>query len=248
MHVRRIALAAASALLAAAVVTQSANATDDVDADVGGGAAAVQVIGAVSSRTLSGLVGAERISYANSTPVVVLGPDGGASRRQIVDQRVGKVARVQGGSVSIIGNRRGTPFAQATTVLTGVTVQGTSIAGITTSCLWDRNNDGVGTTTIVNADGTSYSPEPNTVLDLVGIGSLTLNEQFFDTWPVYNAARGGYYDAQVINVYGAHLRLLPALADLYGMTDVILGFTSCDPVKLPNISGLKLSGGAHTTA
>jgi hypothetical protein len=92
----------------------------------------------------------------------------------------------------------------------------------------------------VNANGTPYEPAPNTVVPIPGVGSLTLNEQYTADLYRYNSTTGDYDVFKVIYVFGAHLRLLAEAEQLYGTADVIIGFTSCDPLVLPNLSGLKL--------
>ena len=56
---------------------------------------------------------------------------------------------------------------------------------------------------------TVQNPAPNTEVDLPGLGTLTLNEQYIDHTMFVSdpTAEGGYRYAEVIYVFGAHLRL-----------------------------------------
>lgn len=215
-----------------------------VDADVGGAAAGIQAIVTAQNFSIFPrlLQNNDMVRLSLVTPRVELGRNGGTHTAAVVNQTVGPV-NVRAMRATITGNRQGNPFAEASTSLTGVTIQGTDIRAIQTYCRWDADHETpVATTTIVGAGGTVQNPAPNTEVDLPGLGTLTLNEQYIDHTMFVSdpTAEGGYRYAEVIYVFGAHLRLEQEAQDLYGAVDIVLGYTSCDPLVLPNLSGLKL--------
>lgn len=245
MTIRRLIIAACASALAATGV-QAAHAEEEVlDYDVGGGAAAVQVrIDAQQYDLFPALLnGRDRIVYNNATPSVTMGKDGGNRARKITTQRIGSLVRVNAGLVTIKGNRQGTPFAEGTTELTGITIQGSPIKALSTYCRWDKFGAPVGRVRVTDANGQTYEPAPNTEVPLPGIGRLILNEQFIDDRWIPIDDRGNYVMQRVIYVHGARIEIGTDSEPLgldYDGTEIILGLTSCDPVKLPNISGLKL--------
>jgi hypothetical protein len=175
-------------------------------------------------------------------------------RKQVLAQKVAGVG-VAAAQVSVKGNRFGTPYAEAYTKLVNVSVNGTTLFGaLETFCRWDRGG-WVASTTIVDLNGTRYEPTPNTIIELPGIGQLYLNRQYIGYVPQLNAdgsfqrhANGQVRYAETIFVMGAHLSTTFDSQsydindpDFDNVNDVYLGFTSCDPLQIPPIGGLKLT-------
>ncbi len=237
--------ALAIALAGAGAVVTTAHAADPVpDADVGGGVAGLQATIHVESHTLLQPVVHE--DYAEYTVVqgrAVLGVNGGRREASIVNKTVGPV-KVKALSGIISGNRRGTPYATAQTVLTGIDISGTKIGVLDTTCIWDEAGGPRGAVTVTDANGNANKPAPNSETVIPGLGTLVLNEQHIESHYIRDNHAPDplfpYRFMQVIYVYGAHLYLEADAEEIWGTTDVILGFTSCDPVKLPSLSGLKL--------
>ncbi|MEY2399249.1 MAG: hypothetical protein QOJ00_2423 [Actinomycetota bacterium] len=233
--------AVATALVGAGLLATSAKAADDpFDANVGGGVAGIQATVNIYSPTIFNNV--NNNDYATLTvvtPRVELGKNGGKKDASVVNKAVGPVS-VKAISETIRGNRTGLPYATARSVLTGISIGATKIGALDVNCTWDR--DGArGSTTLVEANGTKNAPAPNTERVIPGLGTLVLNEQFIDDYYDENPPDSGVYTHyQVIYVYGAHLYLTADAQEIYNTADVILGFTSCDPVRLPSLSGLKL--------
>jgi hypothetical protein len=245
MRIRRLIVAAGAAALLATGL-QTARAEDVVDYDVGGGVAAVVVqVQAQDNnfRSLPAFKGNDVVTVAKPYDVVILGKNGGTKKLSIVDKKVSNLVSVKAGFVTITGKRNGQPFANGESLLTGLNIKGTDIRALNTKCNWTNGQDPTGSVVVTNANGQTYEPAPNTAVPIPGVGTLFLNEQFVDGEYIYNDAGGQSYQ-QVIYVYGARLHvesdLTSALVN-HAESDIILGFTSCDPIKLPNLSGLKLS-------
>ncbi len=225
---------------------QTARADEVVDYDVGGGVAALYVKVHAQDyrlRDLPGLKGNDTVTAGKAYDVVILGKNGGTKKLSIADRKVSNLASAKAGFVTITGKRNGQPFANGESLLTGVNIKGTDIRAINTKCNWTNGQDPTGSVTITNANGQTYEPAPNTEIPIPGVGTLHLNEQFVDGEYIYNDAGGQSYQ-QVIYIYGARLNVGGDVFDPLvnnAQTDIILGFTSCDPVKLPNLSGLKLT-------
>lgn len=257
MRLRHL-LGIGAALAIATGVAPAAHAEEPTyEANVGGGAAGAVVGADVQSYLLREPLDKDRVTFDSSTPYVTMGRDGGNARRRVLDQRVGPT-KVKVAEVSILGNRFGTPYAEGYTKLTdvaGVTgaVKGTTLfKSIETYCRWDRTG-WVASTQITLPDGTVHEPAPNTVLEIPGVGAVTVNEQYVRSRPV--RIDGVWVWEETVFVLGVHLHAdqdandLPPvnLGDIYVEpslsveADVYLGFTSCDPAVLPNLGGLKLT-------
>jgi hypothetical protein len=244
------------ALAATGTLTTGARADDPTyEADVGGGAAGIMATVTLQSYLLRDLGQQDYTELSVVNPRVVMGDHGGNYAAKAVRQRVGP-ALVTADEVTVKGNRFGTPYAEATSKLADVSfvngaLKGTTALGaIETHCRWDRSG-WVADTTITNVNGTKNTPAPNTVTEIPGLGKLTLNEQYVQSVP-YLDAEGNYVRsptypnypyylyAETVYVIGAHLHLFSDVAPINGYTydDIYLGFTSCDPFVLPNLSGL----------
>ncbi len=259
----RTLLAGAAALAAVTTGTfaSTAQAVDDptYEADVGGGAAALVATVGVSSWNLYDLGQKDNALLTVVTPSVTMGKNGGSFRKQVLAQNVAGV-QVTAAQVAVKGNRFGTPYAEASTKLvnvsvTGGTLKGTKLFGaIETYCRWDRAG-WVASTTITDLNGDKFEPAPNTIIELPGLGQLYLNRQYLGYVPQLNAdgsyqrdANGWPRYAETIFVMGAHLSTTLDSQnydindpDFDNVNDVYLGFTSCDPLQLPPLSGLKLT-------
>lgn len=246
MRIRRlIVLLGAAALLTTGL--QTARADEVVDYDVGGGVAAVQVVVRAQDYNLRSLLrGNDELNYSNAPNAVILPKNGGTKTKQISNRRVSNLVSVKNGFVTITGKRNGTPFAAGESLLTNVAIAGTDIRAIHTTCNWSYGKEPTGSVTITNANGQTYEPEPNTEVPIPGVGTLVLNEQFVDGVYIYNAAGQQLYQ-RVIYIYGARLHLESDATEALinqAESDIIVGFTSCDPITLPNLSGLKLVSNA----
>ncbi len=239
--------AIALALVGAGTLATSATADEEViNADVGGGAAGIQAFLLADTPVLN-VVDQDYVEVTHVYPRVVLGKDGGNPQAKFaVNQTVGPV-KVKSLYQKISGARNGKPaFATAQSLLKGIDIAGTKIGALDVVCTWDRAG-ARGTTTVTDAAGTVYQPAPNTETVIPGIGVLVLNEQYFEgvyqpdpTIPDGPPNYGERYFPSVIYVVGAHLFLYADVAETLGVVDIQLGVTSCDPVKLPPLSGLKL--------
>ena len=244
MRIRRFGTIAGAMALLVAGTMQSAHADEVVDYDVGGGVASLQVEVYAQDYTLLPplLGGHDNLTFGRAVEAVIMGKNGRNTTKAVTNKKVGNLVSIKGGYVSIKGYRNGNPFAEGHTLLTGVTIQGTAIKAIETACLWKNGSDPTGSVLITDANGQTYEPAPNTEVPIPGVGTLYLNEQYIDGTYIYNNAGGSSYQ-QVIYVYGARLHVESDVTESFinnAETDIILGFTSCDPIKLPNLSGLKL--------
>ncbi|MBA2609162.1 MAG: hypothetical protein H0U92_09505 [Actinobacteria bacterium] len=216
---------------------------DEFDADVGGGVATIQaVVKAGAPAVLRPVRNADYAQYTVTYGRTVLGSNGGRREASVLNKTVGPVS-VKASSNVISGNRNGLPYATAQTVLTGINITGINTAGIKlgvldTSCTWDRTGPR-GETTVTDLNGKTNKPAKNSVKNIPGVGYVVFNEQYIQNHYVLDPATNTYKRFEVIFVYGAHLYLYGAAQAVYGTTDIILGFTSCDPVKLPSLSGLQ---------
>lgn len=223
---------AAGALIGSLISAAPARAAG-VDADVGGGAAGLMALKITASGDTS---------YVIEQPTVMMGKNGGAFRRRDVStlKTVAGLERhlsVRGIDVAVSGNRGGTPFAKAAAVLSRVFLRGTDMDSMFVDCRWDLNAV-TGRVLIKRKDGSSYTPAPNTVVD-IPLGKLFYNRQRFHSVNV-TGEDGVVRQARVINVVGAHLFLNAAARADYKVRQVVIGFASCDPLVLPTIGGLKL--------
>ena len=259
MKSRLLIAASTLALLGSMVFVSAAHADDGLEADVGGGAAGI--VGDVSlySYPLSLLPRNDNrtdgVELVVSTPRVEMGKRGGSKSAQVLNKTaLGLSVRVV--SETIKGNRQGNPYAQASSSLVGIRgvsgkLAGFSLGAINVSCLWNRAGAS-GETVVTDVAGNVNKPAANEVHDLPGLGSITFNEQYTDLVPYLDAA-GNYVPdtdgqpyyylySETLYVIGAHIHLDVPLDVAEGGTvaDVYLGFTSCDPLQLPPLSGVKL--------
>ncbi|HVT77002.1 MAG TPA: choice-of-anchor P family protein [Acidimicrobiales bacterium] len=250
-----VAAGAALALIAGSAFVSSARADDVPQADVGGGAAGIMADVSLYGQALQSLNPSNRTDGAELTvarPVVTMGKNGGSSTAQIVNTKAVGVS-VKAIVETIKGNRRGTPYAQASSTLTDVrgisgALAGVSLGTITSSCLW--NTEGAqANTVLVDVNGNRTEPAPNEQHVLPGVGTITFNEQYTDTIYLRDSSgnyipdgEGWFVHKDTIFVIGAHIHLEAPLDVLEGGTtsDIYLGFTSCDPLVLPSLGGLKL--------
>jgi hypothetical protein len=251
MGIRRIAALGAAGVLGSLGLSgiTATPAAADV-AEVGGGAAGLVAIVEAQDYTLmddlTGEPNADTLKLTISEPRVRLPRRGSGPRTEVL---VGAdAAGVSTGAIRVTtrGNLQGTPYAESSAGVADVVVPGLDVSGVRASCRWDEAHGATATTSIVKANGTVYTPEPNTVIELPGIGRVHLNEQFLETFE----GRG------VISVHALRLDLNPVsidhdfLPDPYSgddldlYNDVVVGFASCDPLRIPPISGLKVITGA----
>lgn len=246
--------AVAVTLLGVGFIATSARAEETIDADVGGGVAGIQAHLEIGS-PLFNYLNKDFVEADIVTPRAVLDKDGHAASAGAANRTVGPV-NVKAIYEQIRGNRAGHPsFATAESTLTGITIGTTKIQALDVTCTWERNRDQGGTsanparghTTVVEAGGVVRQPAPNTTRVIPGLGTLVLNEQYIESTsrrdPSLDTPTNPYgyrYFPQIIYVYGAHLYLDKAAQGQYGIVDIILGFTSCDPVQLPKLSTVKL--------
>jgi hypothetical protein len=236
-----LALSAAFSLLGGALLTGPAHAAADTAPPraefVGGGAAGLEIDGYVQSDLIS-----TDADYPLDLPAVVLPYNGSPTElsAELAGQTVGPVsAHVL--RATTIGNLDGLPYAHSTASVADVAIAGTNIRAVRSECTWD----GAGaraSTQIVDAAGHTYAPKPNTHVFIKNVGTLVLNEQQVENY----SYRSDLPDAQVITVRAAHLivdpnPLLAGFFNTYATLDVSLAFSSCDPLKLPSLSGLKLA-------
>jgi len=234
--------AIALALVGAGTLATSATADPVIDADVGGGVAGIQaVVRLESSSLINALFDEDIFEYSVVQGRAAIGKNGGKKEVSTVNKTVGPVT-VKALSGTVSGKRTGDPYATARTVLAGIDIAGTKIGVLDTTCTWDEAGGARGSTTVTDANGNVNKPAPNSTTEIPGLGTLVLNEQFIETTYIDGAA--GPRFMEVIYVFGAHLYLSVDAQELFGAVDVILGFTSCDPIKLPNLSGLKLFSNA----
>ena len=203
---------------------------------VGGGAAAVQITYySQSQRDFLGRLLGEDTPL--SLPFVVLPPAGSAQQSaQLAGQDVSGIG-LHLLRATTEGYLTGNPYyAHSTASVADVAIPGTTIAAIRSECTWDVNGARA-SSTIVYANGDVASPPVNTIVPLSGNSYLALNEQYTEIDPSTGA--------QVIYVYGAHLyhvRDGGRRNYAYRELDVRVAFSSCDPLNIPSLSGLKLKG------
>lgn len=232
--------AIALALVGVGTLATSAGAADPIDADVGGGVAGIQAVVYLESPTLlNPLVNEDFAEYSVVQGRAVIGKNGGSKAAHTVNQTVGPVS-VKAISNTVSGKRNGNPFATARTILTGINIAGTKLGALDTTCTWSDAGGATGSTTVTDVNGNVNKPAPNSTTEIPGLGRLVLNEQYIDGRNVINEANDTILRQEVIYVFGAHLYLNVDAQEVFGAVDIILGFTSCDPIKLPNLSGLKL--------
>ena len=228
---------------------------DDVQADVGGGAAGVIADLTLQSWDLGPTLfkGNDTADYVVSTPRVVMGKNGGNFSVGGTNRTVAGLA-IHAVNERIKGNRHGTPFAEANSDLVDIhgttgALAGVSIGALNVHCRWDTTG-ATGETTVVDANGNKTQPAVGETHDLGDLGYITFNEQYTDTVYLLDANGNGilgpdgeYLYAQTLYVIGAHIHLFEPLDFIngYAVQDIQLGFTSCDPLKLPPLTGVKLS-------
>lgn len=232
------AVAASLTLVSGALVT-SARADTTYNSQVGGGAAGIEAeVSLYSPQLFSGHNYDDTLTLDVVAPRVELDRYGGGQTKAAVNKTVGPVS-VRALKASIRGETSGDPFAEATTSLAGVHIPGTDIHALDTYCRWDSAGPPKAHTSVVGAGGFTYAPPPNTTKVIAGLGTLTLNEQHTDNHVIYINDEPA--DSTTIYVFAAHLHLEHDVAIGYGTSDIILGFTSCDPLRIPALSGLRLT-------
>lgn len=205
---------------------------------VGGGAAPVTV----SSYGVSPLLTTNEIDVPLHLPSVRL-PDQG-SATVLSDELAGKTIGPITAHVlraTTIGNLQGNPYAASSSSIADLIINGTDIRGVSSNCVWSEQDGAVAHTQIVLANGTKYEPKPNTTLNVPGLGQLVLNEQHIHQLYVFGPTSP---PANVIWVAGIRLHLLaPRIQGVLGpqQVDIELAFSSCDPVNLPTLSGIRLT-------
>ncbi|MEY2417801.1 MAG: hypothetical protein QOG90_481 [Actinomycetota bacterium] len=250
-----IAASSALALLTTGAFVSAAHGTDlPVDADVGGGAAGVVATLGLQSYDLSPLLqNNDTAELVVSTPRVVMGKNGGNASAGALTKVVAGLS-VRAVSETVKGNRRGTPYAEASSTLADIrgttgALAGVAISALTTHCRWDTNG-AHGETTLVDVNGNKTQPAVAETHELGDAGYIVFNEQYRDQ--IYLKDANGYYIPdgngwylfrETLYVVGARIHLNEPLVLVDGSTtqDIQLGFTSCDPLKLPPLSGLSLS-------
>jgi hypothetical protein len=245
MGIRKQLIAIAAVLgtvasMAFVVPSASADAaTEPPDAfAVGGGASGLEIHVELDNEALFSSIGSYRdygYELVDTRPRVILPDQGGPLQQQsVVRGAVTTAVTANVLKATTVGNLRGLPYAASTASAADVRIQTTNIRAVRAECNWDRSG-ATATTKIVDAAGKSYTPAPNTRIDLPGLGFAYLNEQGSDTDP--------YSGAVTIWVKAVHVFLFaetdPNNYDgLY--SDISVGFASCDPLNLPSLSGLKL--------
>ena len=238
--------AVALALVATGSLMTSAHADDEViDADVGGGVAGIVAEVEIGSTLFHDPLDKDYATISVAVPRAVLPANGGSFTKGAANRTVGPV-KVKALWEAISGSRTGVPaFATAQSILTGIEIGATKIRALDVTCTWDLTGPR-GATTVTDINGTQNSPAPNQPpTEIPGLGTLQFNEQFIEGHYIYHrelddGTRFPYVFQETIFVYGAHLILNADASDHYGVADVILGFTSCDPTRLPPLSGIKL--------
>jgi hypothetical protein len=258
----------ALALLGSMLFVSGVRADDVIiDTDVGGGAAGIVATLGVQSYDIAPLFrDNDIVEYTVSIPRVAMGRNGGNSTNKVTLVNQGALS-VKAIVETVKGNRRGTPFAEASSTLTDVrftrgALAGTALGTITSSCHWGRDNatvdnpygTGVGSTTLIDVNGNKTQPAVNERHELGDSGYIVFNEQY--TNDVFVTDENGYlipdgHDYYIYSttlyVIGAHIHLYEPLVLRDGSTtqDIQLGFSSCDPLKLPPLSGLSLSQSSY---
>ncbi|MEY2468880.1 MAG: hypothetical protein QOF21_1578 [Actinomycetota bacterium] len=238
--------ALALALLGGGSVATTARADEaPIDADVGGGVAGIVAEVEIGSTLFHDTLDKDYVTVSLVTPRAQLPASGGSFTKGAANKTVGPV-KVKALWEAISGSRSGVPaFATGQSILTGVEIGATKIRALDVTCTWDLTGPR-GATTITEVNGTQNNPAPNQPpTEIPGLGTLQFNEQFIEGHYIYHrelddGTTWPYVWQETIFVYGAHLILNADASDHYGVVDVILGFTSCDPTRLPPLSGIKL--------
>jgi hypothetical protein len=224
---RRLGVAVLAALAAfggGTFVTASPAGADPAATQVGGGASPI------SHQTIVGGPGGTKVTTTD--PIVVILPNQGSPG--LSKHAVGAV--VGGIDVGIVrartkGNLDGTPFAQSSAEVAGITIPGVDVQAIGTDCIWDLSGISAHTS-LVRVNGTRVETvAPNTERELPnGLGFYILNEQYHDT----------FFDGhELIGVIGLDLYLNtnPNRTERF-----IFAESSCDPLKLPSLTGTQFFG------
>jgi hypothetical protein len=151
-----------------------------------------------------------------------------------------------GTQASGLGTHEGTVISNATVASVVVGPSAITLDAVTSSCT--ANGDGAtGTTELVGATAGGNplitSPLANTVIDVPGIATITLNEQT----PFPDPHTPGVED---LEVNGAHIEVLPGVAGLAAV-DIILAHSECH-VAGPDVNQVTTTsttgGGGSTTS
>jgi hypothetical protein len=211
---------------------------------VGGGAAAIEI----QSEMYASFFGDYNEYPLDMLPYVELPWNGSAttlSAELAGFGREGGVLSAHALRGTTIGNLEGNPYAHSTAGVTELSIFKNKFRAVYSECTWNTKGR-TATTSIVDAAGHKYTPKVNTRVPLGALGYMVLNEQGIHQVRVDTGV------AQVIYVYGIHVHLNVAdLFDLipnefgYGDTDIYVAFSSCDPLNIPSLSGLRV-GSAST--
>jgi hypothetical protein len=225
MRNRLLATAGACLTLVGAVVAAATPASATVT-EVGGGA-----VGVYEQFTTTQNSNFTTQTYAYPEVRLLAGGSPGLTQSAVHVTELAHMVTVDAVSVSTKGNLGGTPFAESSAKLVGVHVAGLDISAIETHCLW--NNSGASAqTSIVDLAGTRLNLPANTKIPLPG-GYAMINEQVTETFDGRTVITVAGVDLYFSNDHGQANTTTRSLR---------LGYASCDPLKLPSITGL-LSGG-----
>ena len=180
-----------------------------------------------------------------SSPSVILPPGGSAKKtKSALNFNQGGV-KASALKVTTVGNLQGNPYAESSASVARLTIPGVDVSAARSDCRWDEANGISASSSVVTAGGEEYAPAPNTVEEIPG-GYVIFNEQGKDELFIGLDASGAPQFREVIWVNAVHAvidtdeNLDPA--DSHVILDVVAGFSSCDPVKLPSLTGLGLTG------
>ena len=245
MGFRRVAALGAAGVLATVGLTglTASPAAADVD-EVGGGAAGLVATVITNDSALFPVLSGDYNTIGMKTfisePRVRL-PRGGSGPRTAVLGGADAGA-VSAGALRVTtrGNLQGTPYAESSAGVADVIVPGLDVSGVRASCRWDEAHGATATTSIVKANGTVYTPAPNTVIELPGLGRAILNEQITSSFRGRGviSVHALRLDLDAVEVNHDFLGSPYDYDDLDIYPDVIVGFASCDPLRIPPVSGL----------
>jgi hypothetical protein len=208
---------------------------------VGGGAAGVMTTQYVQwSRTVAD---DPRGFYASqSVPSVTLPEQGGNESAELLPLSTATVGvkglSVHAARVSTFGNLQGYPYAESKASV-GIALTGTDFVGVRARCRWDRQGTFASTEIVRSGEKDVWRPGVNTRVDIPGLGYAVLNEQYTET--LHSGAR-------VIYVNALHVFLFQETAEAFGISELIVGFASCDPLNVPSVGSLGLIPGGPSSS
>jgi hypothetical protein len=248
---RFIGIASAAALIATSFVLARPAVATDEEVDVGGGAAAVST-GAWAFTPTGYYAGLPYNFYSvdASEPAVAMGTQGGESYSSLASQDLGVVS-FDAAQVGVHGNRTGTPYAQAWAHVEKATLRVPGAPELTfnslnADCNWTKDGGASAVASVQQGtlENSTVNPAPNTTVEYPGVGSVTFNEQQLHAQTLWTST--GYRTFDLISVAAVHIHLLDSTFDPYfGQDarggDIYLALASCDPTRLPPISGIGLA-------